>query len=408
MAVCPAFDPAGPYVTGLTGFVDCQVQALGEDGYRALGLGSSFGLALTGMLTIYVALLGYRMLLGETLTLRGGGVAMVKIGFVLALAQQWPAYQALVYRVVIDGPSELANTVLAPSGLGGTDSQSLAQRVQAAYAALNPNDLPTTEAQNTNTAAANPAVPVPSGLGTPSITNATTERAGQVLVLSSLAGLLSVRIIAALLLALGPVFVTLLLFESTRGLFEGWVKGLAGAALGSIGVATTIVFELAVLEPQVALLLRARFDNLPAPLLPGEILATTLVFATILLIMVLAVARVAYGFRFVGAPQRIVIERGQTINERLGGAISLPTLSADSNFAERSRVHAIAEAAEMAARRDTRIGRDAVATTTRADRTSIAPSADRNPGAPVPLGQSYRRSAAVADTRSAARREARA
>ena len=38
--------------------------------------------------------------------------------------------------------------------------------------------------------------------------------------------------LAGLLLALGPLFAIFLLFEGTRGLFEGWVRGLAGAALG--------------------------------------------------------------------------------------------------------------------------------------------------------------------------------
>ena len=409
MAACPAFDPSGPYVTGLTGFVDCQVQALGENGYLALGTGSSFGLALTGMLTIYVALLGYRMLLGDAPTLRGGVVAMVKIGFVIALAQQWPAYQALVYRVVVDGPGELGTTILSSSGLADARGPDAAQRVQAAYVALSPSDAPANTLPNTNAAATGPAVPVPSGLGTPPLANATTERAGQILVLSSLGGLLSVRIVAALLLALGPLFATLLLFGATRGLFEGWVRGLVGAALASVGVATTIMFELAVLEPQVAMLTFARQANLPVPLLPGEILVTTLVFTAVLLVVMFAAVRVTSGFRIPRAHRPALLELRQMIDERTGAsAPSTSNIVTGTALNERSRVIAIADAAEAAARRDMRLEREVVTTTARGEGTDIVPPNERSSGAPVPLGQTSRRRTAIGETRTAARREARA
>ena len=104
MPSCPAFDPLGSYATGLLDFVDCQATTIGREGYAAVALGSPFGLALTGLLTIFVALFGYRMMLGETPTIREIVISAGKIGFVLALATQWPAYQALVYDGVIGGP----------------------------------------------------------------------------------------------------------------------------------------------------------------------------------------------------------------------------------------------------------------------------------------------------------------
>src|SRR5439155_567824 len=49
----------------------------------------------------------------------------------------------------------------------------------------------------------------------------------------AIGGLAAVRMIAGLLLAVGPLFVAFLLFENTRSLFEGWIRVLAGAALAA-------------------------------------------------------------------------------------------------------------------------------------------------------------------------------
>src|SRR3546814_1507404 len=45
-----------------------------------------------------------------------------------------------------------------------------------------------------------------------------------IFLVSTIASFAIVRIAAALLLALAPLFVAFLLFDGTRGLFEGWAK----------------------------------------------------------------------------------------------------------------------------------------------------------------------------------------
>ena len=71
---------------------------------------------LTGLLTLFVALFGYRLLFGHTPGVRDGVLALVKIGIVLALATSWPAYRTLVYDVALRGPAELAGDIGAPRG----------------------------------------------------------------------------------------------------------------------------------------------------------------------------------------------------------------------------------------------------------------------------------------------------
>jgi type IV secretion system protein VirB6 len=133
MASCPGFDPLGPYVSQIVSFADCQSLALGAAGYRALGPSTGFGMAfLSALLTIHVALIGYRLLLGGQIGLREGVGAALRLGFVLALATQWSAYRPLVYDVITQGPVDLAVRVLAPSGLGGDAPERLIDRVQGA------------------------------------------------------------------------------------------------------------------------------------------------------------------------------------------------------------------------------------------------------------------------------------
>ena len=423
MPACPAFDPLGPYVTGLTRLVDCHARTLGEEGYRALGYGSPIAVALTGLLVIYVALVGYRVALGDMLSLRESVVGAVRIGFVLALASQWPAYRTLVYNVVIDGPGEIAARVLAPDGLGGGDPN-LIDRVQAAYTAIERAARPEPV---TPPAAAGAATPAPAAPATPpgaaqqlatpapitptlgeSGVNPTISRAGQVMLVATLAGALSVRIVAGLMLAFGPIAVACLLFGALRGVFEGWVRVLAGAALGAIGVAAVLALELAIVEPQVTALLAARAaaDPAPAPLLPGELLATTLLFALVLLAMLLATARMAAGFRL---PDTVLREARAWIR-RMGTpppvlALPAPRLDTDPRD-ERPRALAVADAISARVRQEQRAGGGAAPAAAREVASASALGGLGGASAPAPIGQSYRRTASQRRSASAGRRDA--
>ena len=52
-------------IRGVLGAVDCQTRAFAEAGYSSLSGSSNFQTALTALLTIYVALVGYRMLFAQ-------------------------------------------------------------------------------------------------------------------------------------------------------------------------------------------------------------------------------------------------------------------------------------------------------------------------------------------------------
>ncbi len=398
MAACPAFDPTGPYVSQVVGFVDCHSLALGAAGYQALGPGTSFGLALSGLLTIYVALIGYRLLLGGQITLREGVWSALRLGFVLALATQWAAYQPLVYDVITAGPADLAARVLAPGGLGGNAPGQLIDRVQAVHAALGELTPPIATADAPAAmplaapATAAPPAPVAAAPLLSVEARAALLSADHLLVGAALAGTLSVRVVTALLLALGPLFIGCVLFDATRGLFVGWVRILAGAALAGVAAALVIALELAVIEPQVVALRDLLDRGQPAGMLPQDMLATCGCFALVMLAALIALVRTTAAFHLPAAALRSV-GQGLALRDMAGATAFARAGPPPRDQSQRSRAEQVADAARAIERRDARSGGGGAA--------AVPALVPREPAArlqqvvmsPLPLGQSGRRTA---------------
>lgn len=310
MAACARFDPLGPYVSNVLAWVDCRTLGLGEEAFRALGPGTAFGLALTGLLTIYVALIGYRLLLGGELTVREGMFAALKIGLVLALSTQWPAWRVLVYDVATKTPEAAAAGLLRASGLGTGGSDTLAARVDGVNAALaaiisnTPAPVATAQAQPSS-----PAAPVLTEAALSSVSTATGTLAA-----SALAGFVGVRMVMGFLLAIGPLLVACLLFEGTRGLFVGWLRAMAGTLFAAVALPAALALQLAILEPQVIALQALLKVAQPIGALPQQIAATTLVFGLAALALLAAGACIGLGLVWPrGRPSGLL--QGQTAGE---------------------------------------------------------------------------------------------
>ena len=421
---CSAFSPDGGFVSGVLGYVDCQAQAIGGGGYQALATpGSTLSLFLTGLLTLFVALFGYRLLFGHTPGVRDGVLALVKVGIVLALATSWAAYRTLVYDVALRGPAELAGDIGRPAGLPGASGGLVWRLDNADRLILTLTHFGEGEALP---GAARPAPPpyltpgpatgVPAAQTTQGGEGAQAPESGswafggsRILYLASAAGALAtLRMIAAVLLALGPFFFAFLLFDGTRGLFEGWLRVLAGTALGALGTAVALGVELAFLEPRLAYLIQLRTAGYAAPGAAVELFVVTLIFAFALAAMLAAAARVAYGFRFPAAwrfapAQPVAMPRSEEARFALSREIA-------SVGADRSRASAVADAVAASQRRE---AGPVVAvpggTVAASGRSAPRPAAGRDepPPPPLPLGQSFRRTRNRASA-SAIRRDRRA
>jgi len=63
---CPIVDPNARLVRGLLGAVDCHVTGMVQDGYASLFVaGGALTDLLTAAMTLYVAVIGYQLILGR-------------------------------------------------------------------------------------------------------------------------------------------------------------------------------------------------------------------------------------------------------------------------------------------------------------------------------------------------------
>jgi type IV secretion system protein VirB6 len=126
MTMCPQVENSG-MVAGILDTVDCHIRVLVHDSYRSLvGPDTWFAAAFTAMLTIYVALIGYQLMIG-----RGGlrvadlPTSALKIGLIFAFLTSWAAYQTLVFDFLFDGPSEIVSALVGPMSEPGFDGNVL-------------------------------------------------------------------------------------------------------------------------------------------------------------------------------------------------------------------------------------------------------------------------------------------
>jgi type IV secretion system protein VirB6 len=416
---CPSLSPDAPFLSGVLSYVDCQAQAIGQGGYQALAApGSIVAIAMTGMLTIFIALFGYRMLFGQVPDVRDGVVAVVKLGVVLALATSWPAFRTLAYDVTMHGPAELATSIGGAAGLPGSGGGLVArlEGVDNGLAELmilgtgkppnmdeivGPTQTLTPQQQQAQMQHLQQMAQRPKW--DPARDAVLLGNARTLYLTGAIGAFASVRVVAGLLLALGPLFAMFLLFDGTRGLFEGWVRGVGGAALGALATAIVLGVELAIMEPWLAAILAERRADIPTPQVPIELLVLTLVFVITLAAALFATARVARGFKLPpvwrAAPSRVIEAlRGREAPAALAQAEQ--PVAAD----QRSRAFAVADAVAASQRREAAAPQQAPAQI--GQRAGIrAVSRDIPAAAAVPLGQSYRRRTRGRVSASAGRRD---
>jgi len=289
-----------------------------------------------------VALFGIRLLFGPTPGARDVVLDVLKIGVVLTLAFSWPAFRTLIHDVVIAGPGEIAAAVTAP--LRDDQNTSFVAQLQAADDAI----LRLTEAGTGRQTGA--FIDREVAGGTFRGTALQDEEAFGNSRLVWLAGIIGVfallRLVAGLLLALGPLAAGMLLFEPTRGLFSGWLRGLVLALVGMVGATLVLAVELGVLLPWLTDALRVRSLGYAIPSAPTELFAMTLGFAIVQFAMVWLLAKAAFSRGWVSIPS--LGSRGE-----VASAAMIPATATSSSrvFAE-TRAQRIADAMEVQLRRE--------------------------------------------------------
>jgi len=231
-ALCrEAMDGVGAGVAASLRAVDCAAAATSEAAFgRLFASGGALLPALTILLTLYVAFFAFSLITGRaTLGISALTPRMVTLGLVLTFATSWAAYQGMMYNLVIGAPNQIASVLM---GTDGSATQVFADKIDVVFAAL----IQASGDQAMEGATSTFSPPGLLWLG------------GTLLLLGTVGLLATCKIALAVLMALGPIFVVLALFDATRGLFTGWLKGVVLLAITPLFAVLggSLMLELAV------------------------------------------------------------------------------------------------------------------------------------------------------------------
>jgi len=380
---CPAVVTGGEFLVRTLSHLDCQAQTLGSFGFQSLAApGSPAAAVLTALLTLFVAIYGIRLLFGPTDEPRSVVAAVLKIGIVLTMAVSWPAWRVVAYDTVLYGPAEVAASIM-PSTLPDP-RQGLPERLQtidSGIAALTTigTGRQTGELIDPDAGFRSIALEDEAGLGW-----------SRPLFLATTIGSLGiVRIAGGLLLALAPLFAGLLLFDLTRGLFAGWLRGLALVALGSLGLTVMLSVEVAIIEPWLADALNRRALGYATPTAPTELLALVIAFAIAAAGVLFILARVAFQNAWSLSLPTFTARAAQAG----GQTAELFRPAGTGTLAVHSRALAISESVASQVRRETLVaeGIGRVQRISDGGRLEPVQPSSAGPTGTEPLGSGYRR-----------------
>ncbi|MCP9222390.1 type IV secretion system protein [Erythrobacter sp. LQ02-29] len=208
--------------------VDCVAgEVTGAAFGRLFAPGGAMATVLTILLTLYVAFFAVNLLTGRgSLGVRSLTPRMITLGLVLTFATSWVAYQSVVWNLAIGAPDWLASVL---TGDSGSATQTFASKVDVVFQAIEQASQ-----GKDDISAFSPAGMMWLG--------------AMLFMLGTVGVLVTARIALALLVALGPIFVVMALFNGTRGLFTGWLKGVVMLALTPLFAVLggSIMLEMAV------------------------------------------------------------------------------------------------------------------------------------------------------------------
>lgn len=357
---CPSLDDFAD-IGALMISVDCQSAAYVASAYEGLfGSGGGFAQALAGILTIYVAFYGYRLIIGA-----GSATApdlvrrLAVIGVILALSSNWPAYQTLFVDTMTGGAEEIAGMMSTATTGRATSSASIAAEIDVAVDEMT---RLATEWSRSTPAAAAAAVPespvaVARPVGPAGVSAVNMLWLSAILLGVGSAGVIVItKITLAFLLALGPLFLTLALFQASRGLFEGWLRTIVAGAFVLVFTILATGGALSVVAPIISVIARdqAAGVNDAGPVF--TLLIACIIFAMLIRQVLSTTTRLTAAWRLPflaerpaasadSAPQAERRTEAASANERIAGMVASVSRGADAQTAPRTTVTVAAAAA---------------------------------------------------------------
>lgn len=364
---CFPVDADAGVVLRLAANAECAAQAIGANGFQAVIGGPVAAALLSALVTILVAIIGYRLVLGTAPGFGEGVGRALRLGFVLALVTGWPAFQTLVYDIATDAPEQLAATILPAAGL--SPAETLPERVQRVYDALrlgangdprsgDPQQPAQPGGSATPAAGGTPTAALPGNAGQPGL--GALPQTASIFAVATVGTISALHLAIGILLAVAPLAILALLFDGTLGLFDGWLRALTGMALA--GLAATIVTAMALLpvEQEVVRLQGWRGGGVLAVVDPQALPTLVLATAIAMLVATLAAVRMGGALRFApGSGDRSPANDGRI--SRIASSVATTslttsTLTQPAAILGRDRAAGVAEALAASVRREQRSG----------------------------------------------------
>ena len=221
--------------------VDCMAGEMTAAAFgRLFGAQGALAPALTILLTLYIAFFAISLLTGRsTLGISALTPRMMTLGLVLTFATSWIAYQGVLWNLATGAPDQIASVLTRANG---SATQIFADRIDMVFAAI---------AEAGQLAGGGQGAPQAAQGG--SFTPANLMWLAAILLLLGTVGVLvTARIALAVLLAVGPVFVVFALFNGTRGLTAGWLRGVVLTAIVPLFVVVGGGLTVEMLVPVIA------------------------------------------------------------------------------------------------------------------------------------------------------------
>ncbi|MEM6474968.1 MAG: type IV secretion system protein [Pseudomonadota bacterium] len=319
-----AAQEAGSGVSASLTAVDCIASQVSEQAFgRIFGTDGQLALVLTMLLIFYVAFFGISLMLGRSnLSVRTLLPKMITLGLVLSFATSFAAFSTVFYNLFIDGPDWLAGVM---TGSEGSATATFAAKLDVVFLAV----------QDASTGATEIDAFSPPGM----------MWMGALLLLLGTVGLLvTARIGLALLLAVGPIFVVLVLFNGTRGLFTGWFKGVVMLAIAPLFAVLggSIMLEMAV--PVLANLVETPGQINPQAAM-GFFVVGAVHFALMLMLLKVAATMVA-GWRVFGLVPTPEERNYNDMSRMPPAAAPAPAVTVDNRAAQATPAAAVSAAGQ--------------------------------------------------------------
>lgn len=257
MSICATPTDIGA-IRAVLATVECNTRDFARLGYSSLtSAHSPFQLTLTALLTIYVIVLGYRLMFGGGLRLSDSPSIALRIGAILALVTNWSVFQTLVFDVASRAPVDIAAVISAPMQNRSELAQNPIDGLQSAYDQLTnaatgfAKSAAAAEQANVQSTTLTATAAYPNASRTADAGDM-LQTAAKVIFVASTGLVAMATVTIGVLTAIGPLFIALFLFLETRGLFAGWVRALGASAFALLSTWTLVVLMLDALDSWLA------------------------------------------------------------------------------------------------------------------------------------------------------------